>query len=425
MKIQHYCYTRTNYLDYGDFVLPINLAETELDAIRKKVLSITADVHLQLTTPKWILIKNEDYIVWGCCCWNRLLAKEKFKDYSATPVYGFFSIVISDFSLGDVKIPFDLEYFRMLYSLEVEPFWNRREEHANDTNDYIIGDFNYIRPNRNSSVSLLNTDKFQCQSLCGISKDKLIEAALTLDNVSLLIDNDSIEQATNKKGSFMNCMSSLVSSGTYPVKQCCPQCKQYVSTFTSEGICMDCGKKTKMAELKKNEDEIDKRMKMGAGEGNSKIGYLQYEIEELRQQIKKKDLLIKILLGALLFLLVIILYICRDYYSFNLFEENKTEYSQVKISAPVDLESSHTMFSFNKTEIMVGTDGIDTLELECSAINTNVDFSTNVDWIKFIEKRPHLKIKVDKYFPSERRVAKITAKIGEQSQFITIIQGDK
>lgn len=407
MKIQHYCYTRTNYLDYGDFVLPINLTETELDAIRKKVLSITADVHLQLTTPKWVLIKNKDYIVWGCCCWNRMLAKEKYKDCCGTPVYGFFSIIISDYTLEDVKIPLGIEYFRILYSLEIEPFWDRREEHVSKINDYIGGYFDYISPECNHYVVLLNTNNFLCKSLENVGREKLVKAALTLDNVSLLIDNDNIEQATGQKGSFMNCLSSSVSLGVYPVKQYCSQCKQYVSSFASTGICPDCEKKNedRIAELKKNEEEMDKRMKKELDEANSKIQYLQLEVEETRKQIKKKDILVKILLGILMLLTFALSYICRDSFSFDLFGEDET--------------------LFDKHEVKIESDGAEAFEIEYRTINNNVSFETKAEWIKIIETTPSLKISVCPNNLEKQRDAKIFAKYGEQNKSIVITQRGK
>ncbi len=316
MKIQHYCYTRTNYIDYGDIVSLSGISGKEIDVVRKKILSITADVYLKLSMPKWLLIKNRNQIVWGCCCWNNLLAVEKSKDYSGTPVYGFFSIVISDYSpTDDIKLPFDIEYFRQLYSLEVEPFWNRREEHRNGTNDYIQGDFEYIRPNHNNYVNIINTDKFKCKSLGNINKKDVIAAALTLDNISLLIDNDNIEQATNKEGSFMNCLSPYVAENIVLVKQPCPKCNKYVTSYTDNGICSECKRKEDV--IKKDEIDMDKQLKIDLEEARSKIQYLEYDIEEAHKQIKKKDLLIKVLLGISIILLLVLAYTYRDSLKFS------------------------------------------------------------------------------------------------------------
>lgn len=308
MKIQHYCYTRTNYMDYGNFVLPASLLKKEVDAVKNKVLSITGDIDPKLLIPKWLLVKKDNLIFWGCCCWNKLLAKDKFKDYSGTPVYGYFAIVLQDYRMDEVKLPYDLNYFKELYSLEIEPYWNKREERMSSTNCYIPGTFNYIYARNNEYVSLLNTDLFKCLSLGNVDKDKVIAAALTLDNVTLLIDNDNIGQATNKKGGFMNCLSSSVHVGEYSVKQQCPKCKEYVSAFTSAGVCSACQEKEQIRidTLKKEEIDMNKQMRRDLDEANSKILYLCQDIEEARKLIKKKDFLIKILLGVLVLLLFLL-----------------------------------------------------------------------------------------------------------------------
>lgn len=325
MKIQHYCYTRTNYMDYGNFVLPASLLKKEVDAVKNKVLSITGDIDPKLLIPKWLLVKKDNLIFWGCCCWNKLLAKDKFKDYSGTPVYGYFAIVLQDYRMDEVKLPYDLNYFKELYSLEIEPYWNKREERMSSTNCYIPGTFNYIYARNNEYVSLLNTDLFKCLSLGNVDKDKVIAAALTLDNVTLLIDNDNIGQATNKKGAFMNCLSSSVHVGEYSVKQQCPKCKKFVSSFTQTGVCFDCKEAEEV--IIRDEDDMDKQLKIELELAQNKIAELKSEIESNRLRLKNKDRLIKILAAILVVLLVVLLY-SQDSFSLKLFEEKQeTQYT--------------------------------------------------------------------------------------------------
>lgn len=317
MKIQYYCYTRTNYMDYGNFVLPANLPRKELYAVKNKVLSITGDIDPKLLIPKWLLVKKENLIFWGCCCWNKLLAKDKFKDYCGTPVYGYFAIVLQDYRMDEVKLPYDLNYFKELYSLEIEQHWNKREERMSSTNCYIPGTFNYICARNNEFVSLINTDPFRCLSLGDIDKGKVIAAALTLDNVTLLIDNDNIGQATNKDGAFMNCLSSYVAPGSYAVKQLCPKCKEYVSAITSAGVCSTCqeNEQERIITIKKEEEDMVKKLIRDLDDANSKIQYLQYDIEEANKKIKKKEKLIKFLLCVIMVLLFVQSYMCRNIFS--------------------------------------------------------------------------------------------------------------
>lgn len=424
MKIQHYCYTRNSHIDYGDFVLP-DLPKNQVDFIRKHILSITGDSNPKFTIPKWILIKFDDVIVWGCCCWNSLLAENHFKDSLGRPVYGFFSIVITNFIPDEVKLPSDIDYFKELYSKEIEPYWNSSERRYSATDASISDRYKYIRAGRKVNLTL-NTDLFQCLSLGNLDKDIVISAALTLDNVSLLIDNDNIQQATNKKGAFMNCLSSAVAPGSYTVKQLCPQCKEYVSAFTSAGICSTCKEKdqARIVSIKKEEEDMDKQLRRELDDANSKILYLQYDIEEAKKSIKKKNLLIKVLLGVIVLLLLGLLYTYCASPSFGTMGYDKEQTNQHEVINNISSESkpSYENRLFLNSEIVVGVEGRLSLVVEYNKSYTNVDFIPNVDWVKVISKTPNLILQVQPYESDGRRVAIITAKYGQYNDTLTITQ---
>lgn len=424
MKIQHYCYTRNNHIDYGDFVLP-DLPKNQVDFIRKHILSITGDSNPKFTIPKWILIKFDDVLVWGCCCWNSLLAENHFKDSLGRPVYGFFSIVITNFIPDEVKLPSDIDYFKELYSKEIEPYWNSSERRYSATDASISDRYKYIRAGRKVNLTL-NTDLFQCLSLGNLDKDMVVSAALTLDNVSLLIDNDNIQQATNKKGAFMNCLSSAVAPGSYTVKQLCPQCKEYVSAFTSAGICSTCKEKdqARIVTIKKEEEDMDKQLRRELDDANSKILYLQYDIEEAKKSIKKKNLLIKVLLGVIVLLLLGLLYTHCASPSFGTMGYDKEQTNQHEVINNISSESkpSYENRLFLKSEIVVGVEGRLSLVVEYNKSYTNVDFIPNVDWVKVISKTPNLILQVQPYESDGRREAIITAKYDQYNDTLTITQ---
>ena len=424
MKIQHYCYTRNSHIDYGDFVLP-DLPKNQVDFIRKHILSITGDSNPKFTIPKWILIKFDDVIVWGCCCWNSLLAENHFKDSLGRPVYGFFSIVITNFIPDEVKLPSDIDYFKELYSKEIEPYWNSSERRYSATDASISDRYKYIRAGRKVNLTL-NTDLFQCLSLGNLDKDMVVSAALTLDNVSLLIDNDNIQQATNKKGAFMNCLSSAVAPGSYTVKQLCPQCKEYVSAFTSAGICSTCKEKdqARIVSIKKEEEDMDKQLRRELDDANSKILYLQYDIEEAKKSIKKKNLLIKVLLGVIVLLLLGLLYTYCASPSFRTMGHDMEQTNQHEVINNISSESkpSYENRLFLNSEIVVGVEGRQSLVVEYNKSYTNVDFIPNVDWVKVISKTPNLILQVQPYESDGRREAIITAKYGQYNDTLTITQ---
>lgn len=424
MKIQHYCYTRNSHIDYGDFVLP-DLPKNQVDFIRKHILSITGDSNPKFTIPKWILIKFDDVIVWGCCCWNSLLAENHFKDSLGRPVYGFFSIVITNFIPDEVKLLSDIDYFKELYSKEIEPYWNSSERRYSATDASISDRYKYIRAGREVNLTL-NTDLFQCMSLGNLDKDMVVSAALTLDNVSLLIDNDNIQQATNKKGAFMNCLSSAVAPGSYTVKQLCPQCKEYVSAFTSAGICSTCKEKdqARIVTIKKEEEDMDKQLRRELDDANSKILYLKYDIEEAKKSIKKKNLLIKVLLGVIVLLLLGLLYTYCASPSFRTMGYDKEQTNQHEVINNISSESkpSYENRLFLNSEIVVGVEGRQSLVVEYNKSYTNVDFIPNVDWVKVISKTPNLILQVQPYESDGRREAIITAKYGQYNDTLTITQ---
>lgn len=330
MKIQHYCYTRNSHIDYGDFVSP-DLPENQIDFIRKHILSITRDSDPKFTIPKWILIRFDNVIVWGCCCWNSLLAQNNFKDSLGRPVYGFFSIVITNFNLDELKLPSDIDYFKELYSKEIEPYWNSSERRCSITDVSISDRYNCIQASNKVNL-ILNTNKFQCLSLGNLDKEEVVAAALTLNNVSLLIDNDNIRQATNKEGAFMNCLSASIAPHSYAVKQLCPECKEYVSAFTSAGVCSACQEKEQIRinTIKKEEEDMHKQLKRDLDDANSKIQYLQYDIEVANKSIKKKNLLIKVLLGVIGLLILGLLYTFYASSSFGTLGHDKQQANQMR-----------------------------------------------------------------------------------------------
>lgn len=333
MKIYHYCYTRGLHIDYGNFSYPNGIAKVVVDRIRFMALSILGDgVQKNLSIPKWILYKEKDFAVWGICCENKLLNSNKYVDHRNRPIRGFFAIILEGCNDADVKLPFDVEYFKQLYVLEVEPYWEQQEQHKNKTVGFIPGEYNYICSSANSFAIHLNTDVFKCNSLGNVNKEDVLSAALTLDNVSLLIDNDNLEQATNRDGSFMNCLSANVPAGEYPVKQKCPKCGLFVSAFADGHICADCEEKEskKKIEIKK-EEEMDRKLKADLDVTTRRIEDLELIIDSDKKSLKKKGLVIRILLGVIVVLLLMLTYAYKDCLSLHIFGkdgDNKIECHQ-------------------------------------------------------------------------------------------------
>lgn len=383
-------------MDYGLFSVPGNLTKSQIDIVRTKLMSILGDdVERNLKTPKWILYKDYNFLVWGICCENRFIASDIQKTtHKNRPIRGFFGVVISDFTGEDLRLPFDINYFRELYRNEVEKYWNQIELHQNQTLGYLLGKYNYVSAAHNNYIELLNTDIFQCQSLGELDREGVIAAALTLNNISLLIDNDNIEQATNRNGSFMNCLTPLVNSGLHHVNQQCPKCKKYVSSFTQSGVCVDCKEAEEVIKRRtiKYEDDMDKQMKYELEVAQNKIAELKSEVESNRQRLKKKDRLIKILVALLVVLLVTLLY-SQDSFSLKLFDKKQeTQYTPGIDSRNWDngrtnndyMHNQGASFEFLESAINVDANAYNKFPIK---VQSNVDkyrAESNVDWIKIL-----------------------------------------
>ena len=402
MKIEHYSYTRGAEMDYGLFSAPGNLTKSQKDIVRTKLMSILGDdVERDLKIPKWILYKDNNFLVWGICCENRLLASNPQETtHKNRPVRGFFAIVISDFKGEELRLPFDINYFRELYRKEVENYWSQKEQHQTQTIGYLWGKYNFVSAAHNNYIELLNTDIFQCQSLGELDREGVIAAALTLNNVSLLIDNDNIEQATNRNGSFMNCLTPSVNFGLYHVKQQCPKCKKYVSSFTPTGVCFDCKEAEEVIRrrIKKDEDDMDKQMKIELELAQDKIEELKSEVESNRLQLKKKDRVIKILAAALVILLIALLY-SQDSFSLKLFEKKQEiQYtpggdSRKKDNGRYDNDYMHyqeAKFKFRESAINVDAGAHNEFLIKVQSSDDKYKIESNVDWIKILSTQKDL-----------------------------------
>lgn len=423
-------------MDYGLFSTPGNLTKSQIDIVRTKFMSILGDdVERDLKTPKWILYKDYNFLVWGLCCENRLLASTpQLSTHKNRPVRGFFAIVISDFKGEELRLPFDINYFRELYRNEVEKYWEQKELHQNQTLGYLVGKYNYVSEAHNNYVDLLNTDIFQCQSLGELDKEGVIAAALTLDKVSLLIDNDNIEQATNRNGSFMNCLTSSVSLGLHHVKQQCPKCKKYVSSFTQTGICFNCEEAEEVIRLRtiKDEDDMDKQMKIELEFAQNKIVELELEVESNRLRLKKKDRVIKILTVILVGLLIAFLY-SQDSFSLKLFKEKQetqntpSRDSLIWDNGGSDNDYQEALFKFLESAISVDAGTYNNFPIKVQTNDDKYRAESNADWIKILSTQSGLiTIEIAANGQKDSREGQVTVTYGNsKNKSIVITQNGK
>ena len=147
-------------------------------------------------------------------------------------------------------------------------------------------------------------------------------------------------------------------------------------------------------------------------------------IEEANKSIKKKNFLIKVLLGVIGLLLLGLLYTCCASSSFGTLGYDKEQANQNELinTIPSASKPPYENRLFLNSEIVIGLNGHQSLVVEYDKSYTNVDFTPNVDWVKVINKSPNLILQVLPYNSDGRREAIITAKYGQYNDTLTITQ---
>ena len=283
--------------------------------------------------------------------------------------------------------------------------------------------YNYYITNYSDFIELINT--------LDISNYTLDISSHRLTN----IDNDNIEQATNKNGSFMNCLTPSVSFGLHHVKQQCPKCKKYVSSFTPTGVCVDCKEAEEVIRrrIKKDEDDMDKQMKIELELAQDKIEELKSEVESNCLQLKKKDRVIKILAAALVILLIALLY-SQDSFSLKLFEKKQeTQYTPDRDSRSRNNDRTDNMyyqdasFKFLESAISVDADAHDKFPIKIQSNVDKYEIKSNADWIKILPTQSGLiTIEIAANEQKDSRKGKLTVTYGNSNtKSIVITQNGK
>lgn len=160
--IYPFIYTRTKYHDYRILTTKsLKNLPREIMILSRSIARAMIDVDNDyLKEPTWVLVKTDDYILWGISCLNCLLS-HKSNDKTNRPVRGFFGIIAVTSSTH--ILPLDTDYFKQLYAKYVNPIW----ESLNDSEEIEVESVtipceNYIYPSEQTSI--INLD----QSICRI-----------------------------------------------------------------------------------------------------------------------------------------------------------------------------------------------------------------------------------------------------------------
>lgn len=422
METKVYSYTRTYSIDYRDVIVPSGIAADIIEEVRGHAKVVLESFRADFLHPKWILVKKDSLLFWGVCCLNELLYEHEQTDVGHRPIRGCFGIVVKNNATDELSVPFDIQFFKQLYRKEVAPLQVDGQIHNPKENlgCSVNGRYNMVSANHNQFCDKLNTDEFICKSLGNVNVPQVIAAALTMQNVSLLIDNDTLEQAIGSDGSykrrysFMNCVSSFIVAQTVKVKKKCSVCGNLVDAFAHDCICEECAHKDDVSEQFKEEagedndiheinnyDEVDRLERL--------LRDTQNEIRYLSDKLKLKQRLNKILAMICVVLAITLAFSFECLYS-----------SEPSKFATPSVESKHLL---EKTNFYVN-DSSDNLIVKWKrGIKPSSISNLTGKWAKIcVVGDGFLVISIDSNKTKSERITKFEIAFQKEKQIVTIKQ---
>jgi len=182
MRAQYFVYTRNYSNDYKSIIVPSeDFCPKE---VRKFFLNqarglINVEQYDDpLDNPRWLFSRKDSLILFGLGTNNNALDEECYKDYAGRPVRGFFGVIIDSLT-EDVKIPYDINFYKDLYTNHILPIWNQdREQFVGHTIelDVDVNAYHCIEKNENSTQ--LNFDSRKSVILGDVGIEECISNAL-------------------------------------------------------------------------------------------------------------------------------------------------------------------------------------------------------------------------------------------------------
>lgn len=418
MEIRSYCYTRGLEPDYRDFVNASNLPMSVLAKVRSMIKPIIEE---NLSTPRWMLVKEDNVIVWGICCMNELLSIKSHSDIKGRKVKGFFSIVLSDIDGDEVSVPYSVEYFKQLYQKEVEPYWECAEgsSHKSSSASSYNGIKEIIYANEKPGIIEINDNQFLCKALGNVNVKDAIGTALCHNSTSLIIGCESFMEAYTSEENFLNCITYDSKDGLHAVQKRCPKCHKMVSFFTEEGVCSDCHTTISNTEniiettdMEQNEYKILKR----------KYRDLELMLNDLSKKNKKTDRRLKFMTIICGILILVLLFFVLGKINANnsgsqLLSNNSTD--TIYINQPIQYD-----FNLMTKQLRVPSEGKEAVTITWESNIPRLNFSIgNQEWVTIKSKDENrLILNVSKNTAQQERMAKVIFQLGEKKDTVLLIQ---
>lgn len=249
MEAFYYIYTATAANDYCSLVFPdssfFNNEEIERHFTKRirNLINIDAYGEHILNSPIRLLIKEAGIVLWGVGCNTSELAHKT--DDAGRGLHIFVGLFMKDQKASDLKLPYDLDFFKRVFEDIVLPQWDRYTSGLCNIQCTSLEAKEFIRPN--PSALALNTDYHYCRIFNAESSEEkqFFEQALGYDgDISVASKIVDLRQATSCDAELLPLMNVLypLSGEQYKdvlVEYECKQCGRQVHDM-QDGICLTC-----------------------------------------------------------------------------------------------------------------------------------------------------------------------------------------
>ena len=212
MKAQYFVYTRNFDNDYKSIISPSedfcpqNIRKKFLAQARGIINVEQFDDPLDNESIRWFYSRYSDYILWGVGCNNNVLSEDCNKDFAGRLVRGFFGIIVNA-KFEDIYLPYDISFFRDLYTKHIAPMWMAdRERFTRHSIDVELGTVNYHILQENESLAInLNFDPDKSVILGNVNVEQAFQCILgAKKDSSLVVGFSSKPHAFSQDYNYMN-----------------------------------------------------------------------------------------------------------------------------------------------------------------------------------------------------------------------------
>lgn len=145
MRAQYFVYTRNRGNDYKLVYAPDDTfcpPETRRYFLKQSRGVINIESYSgSLDEPRWLISRKGNCILFGIGVMNRILGVDNNTDYTGTPIRGFFGVVVNAED-NQVKVPFDIQFYKDLYKSKIDPIWGYLREDFKFKGVEVTQDFN-------------------------------------------------------------------------------------------------------------------------------------------------------------------------------------------------------------------------------------------------------------------------------------------